>query len=145
MASRVLRHLCELSEDNQFIAEIEENMRLYNDLEVLNKLHWSKAKNAYFDYGLHSDKVKLVPVRKLVRKNPNSPPIEEVTYERRAGSPKLQLVDDVFGYVSLFPFLLKLLPPDSPMLEKILVNLNNTNVGCVLLIRIVIWGHPDIT
>uniref|UniRef100_A0A914C5J0 Mannosyl-oligosaccharide glucosidase n=1 Tax=Acrobeloides nanus TaxID=290746 RepID=A0A914C5J0_9BILA len=128
VASRVLRNLCENSEDNQFINEIEEDMRIFNDFELLNKLHWSESKKAYFDYGLHSDKVRLMPKRKVVKQHPNAPPVEEVVYLREViNPPKLRLVEDVFGYANLFPFLLKLLPANSDKLGEILSRLNDTN------------------
>lgn len=40
-------------------------------------------------------------------------------------SPKPQLVEDAFGYVSLFPVLLKLLPHDSDKLRIILENVKS--------------------
>ena len=42
--------------------------------------------------------------------------------------PRLRLVDDVFGYVNLFPILLRLLPNDSPKLGILLRSLNRTEV-----------------
>jgi mannosyl-oligosaccharide glucosidase len=39
------------------------------------------------------------------------------------GTPKLQFVDTTFGYVSLFPFLLTLMPSNSPKLGDVLNDL----------------------
>lgn len=43
--------------------------------------------------------------------------------------PKEGLVEDVFGYVNLFPFFLKLVPGDSEQLARILKDLDNPKVG----------------
>jgi hypothetical protein len=40
MASRVLRRLCENVEDMAWIATVEEDVRHFNDLSTLDKLHW---------------------------------------------------------------------------------------------------------
>lgn len=84
------------------------------DNELLDKLHWSGSQ--YADYGLHSDKVKLVRMRPMdERTPPNSMPmIRQVEIE-----PTYQYVNSL-GYVSLFPMLLELLEPESPRLGVIL-------------------------
>lgn len=43
--------------------------------------------------------------------------------------PKLGLVDDVFGYNSLFPLMLRLLPPDSKGLGETLAKLPDPEVS----------------
>lgn len=48
-------------------------------------------------------------------------------------SPKLQLVENAFGYISLFPVLLKLLPHDSDKLRIILENVK-VEAGLILII-----------
>lgn len=80
----------------------------------MDKLHWSGSQ--YADYGLHSDKVKLVRMRPMdERTPPNSMPmIRQVEVE-----PTYQYVNSL-GYVSLFPMLLELLEPESPRLGAIL-------------------------
>lgn len=42
--------------------------------------------------------------------------------------PKHRLVSDTFGYVSLFPLFLRLLPADSPKLESILKNMKDADL-----------------
>jgi hypothetical protein len=43
-------------------------------------------------------------------------------------TPRLRLVDDVFGYVNLFPLLLRLIPANHPKLGILLRSLNHTEV-----------------
>uniref|UniRef100_A0AC34QKB8 Mannosyl-oligosaccharide glucosidase n=1 Tax=Panagrolaimus sp. JU765 TaxID=591449 RepID=A0AC34QKB8_9BILA len=110
LSSRVVRHLAELSSDNAFMPEIEADMALYNSFENLNKHHWSEEKKAYFDYGKHSYNVDF-ELEKVDR-------VTQISRSRTAKTPpKLHFVDDVFGYVNLFPFLLRLLPEDSEQLK----------------------------
>ncbi|XP_050684991.1 mannosyl-oligosaccharide glucosidase, partial [Leptidea sinapis] len=77
------------------------------DEETLNRLHWSSRTNSYADYGLHTQGVSLVRAEDGVVRAVTSPP-------------EYQLVDAHFGYVSLFPMLLKVLSPGSDKLGKIL-------------------------
>lgn len=87
------------------------------DYGEIMRLHWSESKKAFFDYGRHSDKVRLV--RKPIHGAPG-----QFVFERSIiNEPKLGLVDDVFGYNSLFPLMLRLLPPDSKGLGETLAKL----------------------
>ncbi|WIA10052.1 hypothetical protein OEZ85_010262 [Tetradesmus obliquus] len=78
-------------------------------MQRLRELHYDAASGQFRDYGLHSEAVEMVwrnvpvpegaaPKRELVRQV-NEPP-------------QLQLVP-CFGYVSLFPLMMQLLPPES--------------------------------
>ena len=119
LSSRVLRQIAEYASDTAFMPEIEEDMTLYNNVENLDKWHWSETKKRYFDYGLHSENVML----KEIKTRDKDGQIH-VTRKRDVKSPpKLQLVDNVFGYLNLFPFLLRLLPSSSDKLGIILNNL----------------------
>ncbi|KAL5469057.1 hypothetical protein EMCRGX_G030249 [Ephydatia muelleri] len=88
------------------------------DQTILDKLHWDPKRKTYSDYGLHTSHVKLV---KVVPPEPNRPPykIRKVTEE-----PTLRFVNS-FGYVNLFPFLLKIVSPNSEKLGFILERLKN--------------------
>lgn len=121
VASRVIRYLAELSSDNAFIKEADDDQRAFNDIDTLNKYHWSSEKKRYADYGLHSKSVKLITIRE-----PNQEPI---VIRKVLDEPKKQLVDDVYGYVTLFPFLMKLLPSNSDELATILSELDDPEVG----------------
>lgn len=80
----------------------------------IDELHWSNKQ--YADYGLHSDKCRLVRERvQNKHQNANQMPfIREVIVE-----PKNQYVNSI-GYVSLFPMILELIDADSPKLEATL-------------------------
>jgi len=105
------------------------------DNNLLDKLHWSPRTHAYSDFGLHTDFVVL--------KQPPPPRSPSSGYQMHQNAdkirvtmqdPELRFVDSTFGYVSLFPFFLQILEPESPKLGKILDDLKNpellwTNYG----------------
>ena len=102
------------------------------DNQLLDKYHWSESGQQYSDYGLHSDRVRLEH-RNGVRHEPHQKPPILPKVRVVLTEPKRQYVN-AFGYVSLFPFLMKLITPDSPKLRKILVDIRNpgllwTNFG----------------
>ncbi|KAI6224699.1 putative mannosyl-oligosaccharide glucosidase [Aphelenchoides besseyi] len=117
VASRVIRYLAELSSDNSFINEADQDQRLLNDFDELNRLHWSEKVERYCDFGLHSTDVRLE-----TKVEPNREPkvIRRVLKEPREG-----LVENTNGYVGLFPFILKLVLADSTQLTNILKQLDN--------------------
>ncbi|KAM7262125.1 hypothetical protein ACFE04_021202 [Oxalis oulophora] len=94
--------------------------KILSDFEILNQMHFDHAHGSYFDFGNHTEKVRLSwqetitgnghMDRKLVR---------EVMED-----PKLGLVPHI-GYVSLFPFMEMIIPPDSFILEKQLDIISN--------------------
>lgn len=101
----------------------EQTYALLTDNKLLNELHWSETRQQYCDYGLHTSKVKL--------ENPKMPPpkpgqmsmkLEKVRVS--ITEPKDQFVNS-FGYISLFPFLLKIINPNSSKLSKILKDLKD--------------------
>ncbi|RVW24459.1 Mannosyl-oligosaccharide glucosidase GCS1 [Vitis vinifera] len=87
---------------------------------ILYQMHLDKAHGAYFDFGNHTEKVRLS--WKEVRAGNNYPTRELVreTLEK----PELRLVPHI-GYVSLFPFMEKIIPPESWILEKQLDLISN--------------------
>ncbi|KFK41149.1 hypothetical protein AALP_AA2G092000 [Arabis alpina] len=97
--------------------------KLLSNFDLLNQMHYDKDHGAYFDFGNHTEKVKLIwkevisengyPSRQLVRKT--------------FGKPKLTLVPQV-GYVSFFPFMSRIIPPESPILEKQLDLISNRSI-----------------
>ncbi|XP_049883221.1 mannosyl-oligosaccharide glucosidase [Pectinophora gossypiella] len=92
------------------------------DEDLLNELHWSPTTETYADYGLHTDAVRLV---RQPPKNPNEPAkvVRSVSMP-----PEPRLVTSAFGYVSLFPVLLKVLKPSSEKLGKILATLDKPDL-----------------
>ena len=93
------------------------------DNNLLNQLHWSPRTQSFSDYGLHTDRVSL-------KRPASSPRTQQSTEMVRVvmEDPILRFVDSSFGYVSLFPFILQIIQPDSPQLEKILDNIKNPNL-----------------
>ncbi|KAF5754140.1 putative mannosyl-oligosaccharide glucosidase [Helianthus annuus] len=101
----------------------KETAELLADFDLLNKMHFDEDYGAYFDYGNHTEKVRLR--RQLVEKNGNQPPSLELVREVLE-QPVLRLVPHV-GYVSLFPFISKIIPSKSWILEKQLDIISNTS------------------
>ncbi|XP_048485861.1 mannosyl-oligosaccharide glucosidase isoform X2 [Plutella xylostella] len=94
------------------------------DEDLLNELHWSPHTGTYADYGLHTDGVRLV------RQSPKSvkPPDTPRVLRSVTTAPSHRLVTSAFGYISLFPMLLKVLSPDSDKLGKILEDLDKPDL-----------------
>ncbi|XP_065121544.1 mannosyl-oligosaccharide glucosidase [Paramisgurnus dabryanus] len=93
--------------------------------DLLNELHWSDNLRAFSDYGNHTQSVSLQQEKVFVppgQPRHQFPVTRLVRSVRRA--PKLQYVN-ALGYVSLFPFLLHILTPDSPKLEHILRDIHD--------------------
>uniref|UniRef100_A0A914I6Y3 Mannosyl-oligosaccharide glucosidase n=1 Tax=Globodera rostochiensis TaxID=31243 RepID=A0A914I6Y3_GLORO len=131
LSSKVLRQLAETFGDSVWVPTIEEDVRLYNDINALDKLHWSESAQQYADFGLHSDRVQLfqeVAEKRSKTSQTNSQRVsqERIFKRKTVGQPRLRLVDNVFGYVNLFPLLLRLLPPDNAKIGIILRSLNRT-------------------
>ena len=100
--------------------------KLLTDNALLDSLHWSEKGQQYSDYGLHTDKVKLEKPSPPQHLSPGErPPLDLPKIRVTVSEPKTQYVN-AFGYVSLFPFLLKIVSPDSPKLYKILTDLKDS-------------------
>ncbi|PKA57738.1 Mannosyl-oligosaccharide glucosidase GCS1 [Apostasia shenzhenica] len=90
-----------------------------SEFELLNQMHLDDASGAYFDFGNHTEKVHLrwhdVNVGNAMGRE-----LFRETLQR----PHSQLVPHL-GYVSLFPFMMHMIPPDSWILGKQLELLSN--------------------
>ncbi|KAK6930839.1 Glycosyl hydrolase family 63, N-terminal [Dillenia turbinata] len=95
-------------------------VKLLSDFKLLNQMHLDEAFGAYFDFGNHTEKVRLA-WREVV--TANSYTGRELVREVLE-SPKLRLVPH-FGYVSLFPFMARLIPLESEILGKQLELISN--------------------
>lgn len=93
-----------------------------SDNKLLDKYHWSSKAESYSDYGNHTKFVKLVQ-RAIQPSQPGSPK-KTVRIVTSKQGPSLKFVN-ALGYVSLFPFLLQILDPASPKLEKVLKDLRD--------------------
>ncbi|MCL7038478.1 hypothetical protein MKW94_002441 [Papaver nudicaule] len=110
-----------LGKQNDLGKEYQSTASLLSNFELLNQLHFDDVAGAYFDFGNHSEKVRLAwrQIETLSSNHASRELIREVT-ER----PQLRLVPHI-GYVSLFPFMMGLIPSSSPILEKQLNHISN--------------------
>jgi len=126
-AARVMARLTETL--NYSNMKYHETFQYLSDNNLLNKLHWSPNMQWYSDYGLHTDKVVLrkptpSPPHKQQRSHAQSMEMIRIVME----DPSLKFIDTTFGYVSLFPFILQIVEPDSPQLGKILQDLRDPDL-----------------
>ncbi|CAG9574147.1 unnamed protein product [Danaus chrysippus] len=90
--------------------------------DLLNELHLSPHTQTYADYGVHTDGVRFV--RQQGREpHEGSRVVRSVTI-----APQPRLVTSAFGYVSLFPMLMKVLKPESDKLGNILEMLDKPDL-----------------
>ncbi|KAI3908182.1 hypothetical protein MKW98_029483 [Papaver atlanticum] len=103
-----------LGNHNEVGNEYESTVRLLSDFELLNKMHLDDVSGAYFDFGNHTEKVRLVwRDTESLGSNPASQELIREVME----IPQLSLVPHL-GYVSLFPFMTGIIPSESPILGK---------------------------
>ena len=101
---------------------------LLTDEKLLDKQHWSSEKQRYSDYGLHTDHIKLErpkPKQTAAGQRPPPPPKKIRVVKRE---PAYRYVDSQFGYVNLFPFLIKMINPQSPKLARILTDIQDPSL-----------------
>lgn len=123
-AARVMAKLAEAL--NYSVDKYRETFRYLSDNELLNQLHWSPNTQAYSDFGLHTDRVVL---RRPAPQSAHTQRSQSLEMTRIVlEDPSLRFVDTTFGYVSLFPFILQIVEPDSPQLGKILQDLQNSDL-----------------
>ncbi|XP_077427821.1 mannosyl-oligosaccharide glucosidase [Vanacampus margaritifer] len=99
--------------------------RVLTDNNLLNELHWSEQLGAFSDFGNHTQDVSLQQEKVYMPPGQHRhqfPVTRLVRSVRKA--PKPQYVN-ALGYVSLFPFLLHVLQPDSPKMEHVLRDMKN--------------------
>ncbi|XP_020229781.1 mannosyl-oligosaccharide glucosidase GCS1 [Cajanus cajan] len=94
-----------------------------SDFELLNQLHFDDALGAYFDFGNHTEKVQLKWKELEAEHNYAARQLVRHVLER----PVLRLVPHI-GYVSLFPFMGRIIPSGSWILEKQLELISNRSL-----------------
>ena len=94
------------------------------DNDLLDTLHWS-SKNQYSDYGLHSDKVKLQTPPRPANVQPGKYQMPREKERVTNQEPQLKHVN-ALGYISLFPFMLKVVDPHSMKLGQILSDIRDS-------------------
>ncbi|CAH8581424.1 unnamed protein product [Heterobilharzia americana] len=113
-----------LDETRSLIADYTQWADLLSEQSELDRLHWSEKLGRYADYGLHTDFVKLeLPVLPSEVQHTTNKQAKRIRVVVKP--PSLQLVSTSFGYVNLFPLLLRVLPPASPRLPRLLADLSN--------------------
>lgn len=123
-AAHVMAKISEIL--NYPVDKYYETFQYLSNNDLLNKLHWSPNTQTYSDFGLHTDKVILrrpVPSHTQRSSTSHTQTLEMIRVVLE--DPSLRFVDTTFGYVSLFPFILQIVRPDSPQLGKILQDLQN--------------------
>lgn len=140
--------LCDLTQLLGLNAEkYQQTYEMLSDQNDMDKLHWSQSSERYSDYGLHSDNVELrrdkvttnsqgqivqsekvkemwkfENIKWLFLNNFNMSFIKvRVTLKQ----PTHRFVDSAFGYNSLFPLILQILPSNSPRLKKVIEDVYN--------------------
>ncbi|XP_012851159.1 PREDICTED: mannosyl-oligosaccharide glucosidase GCS1-like [Erythranthe guttata] len=122
LAADCMSSISELLEDRHVGKEYGLTAKLLSDFELLNHMHFDYESGAYFDYGYHTEKVRLSwRVVEAAGSYPTREFVREVLQK-----PTLRLVPHI-GYVSLFPFMDRLIPPESWILEKQLDLISNTS------------------
>jgi mannosyl-oligosaccharide glucosidase len=71
-------------------------------------MHYDSDYGAYFDFGNHTEKVKLI-WKEVIQENGQ---LSRQLVRKTFGKPKLKLVPHL-GYVSFFPFMSRIIPPVS--------------------------------
>ncbi|OVA17523.1 Glycoside hydrolase [Macleaya cordata] len=101
--------------------EYQSTAKLLSNFELLNQMHFDDVSGAYFDFGNHTEKVRLSwrETEALGGNHASRKLVREVT-ER----PQLRLVPHI-GYVSLFPFMMGIIPSESSILGKQLDHISN--------------------
>ncbi|KAK3166350.1 hypothetical protein QOZ80_1AG0044680 [Eleusine coracana subsp. coracana] len=123
LATNCMRSIAEfLKMDSALEKEYYKMSKQLSDFGTLNKLHLDDTMGAYFDYGNHTEKVRL---RWFDIKDKDA--MRRELLRETEQPPQLQLVPHV-GYVSLFPFMMGAIPPESWVLEKQLDLISNTSI-----------------
>ncbi|XP_062606272.1 uncharacterized protein LOC134268085 [Saccostrea cucullata] len=111
MASGVLVNIAKrIGEDSSTYEKISKDLTANN---LLDSLHWDSRNGIFSDYGLHTDDIEIESV---------------ISIDRRVYSEPAFGYIGIFGYVSLYPLMLKILDSDSPRLEKMLSDLRKENL-----------------
>ncbi|XP_020229851.1 mannosyl-oligosaccharide glucosidase GCS1 [Cajanus cajan] len=97
--------------------------KLLSDVELLNQMHYDDRYGAYFDFGNHTEKIQLKWKEVEIGHNNTARQLVRDVLER----PVLRMVPHI-GYVSLFPFMGKIISPGSWILEKQLQLISNDSL-----------------
>lgn len=121
MAADTMAKLSKILNKDGF--KYEQTAAYLRDNKLMDRLHWSDFAQVYADYGYHTDSIILQRPKPLPRSQNQNLEMIRITTK----NPEYRLVDSSFGYVSLFPFLMQIIEPDSHKLGKILTDIRNPN------------------
>ncbi|KFK44494.1 hypothetical protein AALP_AA1G264500 [Arabis alpina] len=97
--------------------------KLLSDFNLLNQMHYDHDHGAYLDFGNHTEDVRLIWKEVVAEDGHLSRELVRETF----GKPELRLVPHI-GYVSFFPFMFRIIPPDSSILDKQLDLISNKSI-----------------
>ncbi|KAI4368487.1 hypothetical protein MLD38_017040 [Melastoma candidum] len=123
LAANCLNYMTDILKEHKFNNDYRLTSKLLSEFDYLNELHFDATIGAYFDYGNHTEKVRLV--WKEIVAGTNHATREFVREVLEAS--ELRFVPH-FGYVSLFPFIMKIIPSDSSILDKQLDIISNKSL-----------------
>jgi len=117
--------------DNSNDYQKDQKWRYYKDIskkltdsqDIINR-HWDLDSQTFADYGLHSKKVALKSKIETVDGQKN-----KVFFRKVLEPPSYQFVNDCYGYMSLFPVFLELLPVQSIQLKISLEKMRSREDG----------------
>ncbi|CAN7077734.1 unnamed protein product [Brassica oleracea var. botrytis] len=98
-------------------------VKMLSDFNLLNQMHYDHDLCAYLDFGNHTEDVRLVWKKVTGEDGRVSRELVRETF----GKPELRLVPHI-GYVSFFPFMFRIIPPASSILEKQLDLISNRSI-----------------
>lgn len=118
LASSTMAKIANILHKTDEAALYARTYELLNDPEKLDELHWNSELGIFSDYGNHSSRVQLQMKRfqqqaRVVRVTKKQPTVGKLS---------------TFGYVSLFPLLVKQLAPDSSRLHQLLQDLGEEDL-----------------
>lgn len=124
LAARTLLKIAEMLNDLETSKEMSAMSNQLHDNDLLDKLHWSNEHKLYCDFGHSTESSELVKVTKT-RTLPNGKVEKYQTLERHSkGKLTFGCVPE-FGYVSLFPLMLKVIDQNNQNLKVILDRLED--------------------
>ncbi|CAN8304148.1 unnamed protein product [Cochlearia groenlandica] len=109
--------------DSRVTEDYSSIAKMLSDFNLLNEIHYEQDHGAYLDFGNHTEDVRLIWKEVAAEDGSVSRQLVRETF----GKPELRLVPHI-GYVSFFPFMFRIIPHDSSILEKQLDLISNKSI-----------------